>query len=214
MSMAAAAEACWVVSRLGCSSSVESCPMFALRWRSCSVTISSATLLELRRERMAGVCGVCGEIGFPGEEAVEIEVPATIGGTPDSCLLEEVEERWICMEDVMESERAAWDSRMPRKRAKAAPGAVALRALCSREGVPVERFIKSLLVSSIFKKSEMFSSSACIDSALVPVASASRPEPGWTLDDAALAFPLELSSSILAVPPEDGRPRRWLKELL
>lgn len=80
--------------------------------------------------------------------------------------------------------------------------------------VELDGFIKSFRESSIFKNSEIFSSSACIDSALVPVASANRPEPGCTLDDAALAFPLELSSSILFVPPEDNRPRRWLKELL
>jgi hypothetical protein len=42
---------------------------------------------------MAGVCGVWGDIGFPGDEAVEIEVPATMGGTPESCLLEEMDER-------------------------------------------------------------------------------------------------------------------------
>jgi hypothetical protein len=32
-------------------------------------------------------------MGFPGEDAVEIEVPETIGGTPESCLLEEIEGR-------------------------------------------------------------------------------------------------------------------------
>lgn len=48
----------------------------------------------------------------------------------------------------------------------------------------------------------------------MPVASARRAEPGCTLEDAALALPLEISSSSLVVPPEDGRPRRWLNELL
>lgn len=60
----------------------------------------------------------------------------------------------------------------------------------------------------------MFSSSAWIDSALVPVASARRPEPGCTFDEAALALPLEMSSSGLVMPPEDGRFRLWLNELL
>lgn len=113
MSMAAAVEeACCVVSILGCSSSGESCPMCATRCRSCSVLISSATLFELKRDRMAGVCGVCGDIGLPGDEAVEIDVPATIGGTPDNCLLEDMEERCRCMDDDIESERAAFESRM------------------------------------------------------------------------------------------------------
>ena len=53
-----------------------------------------------------------------------------------------------------------------------------------------------------------------MESALVPVISASKPEPGWALDDVALAFPLELSSSTLLMPPEEGLPRRWLKALL
>lgn len=34
------------------------------------------------------------------------------------------------------------------------------------------------------------------------------------MEEAALVLPLEWSSSNLFVPPEDGRPRRWLKELL
>jgi hypothetical protein len=42
----------------------------------------------------------------------------------------------------------------------------------------VEDFNKSFFESSILRKSEMFSSSAWIDSALVPVASANRPDPG------------------------------------
>lgn len=208
MSMAAAVdEACCVVSILGCSSSGESCSMCVTRCRSRSVFISSATLFELKRDRMAGVCGVCGEIGFPGDEAVEIDVPATIGGTPDSCLLEDVDERCRCIDDDIESERAAFESRMRWKRARAADVAVGFRGLASAEA-ELDWFIKSFCKSSIFKNSDIFSSSACIDSALVPVASASRPEPGWTFDDVALAFPLELSSSALFVPPEDGRPRR------
>lgn len=44
--------------------------------------------------------------------------------------------------------------------------------------------------------------------------SARSPEPGWALDEVALALPLELSSSILLVPPDEGRPRRWVNELL
>lgn len=54
-----------------------------------------------------------------------------------------------------------------------------------------------------------------MESALVPVGSASKPEPGWAAEDVALALPLEVSSSVRVVPPpEERRPRRWLKELL
>lgn len=90
------------------------------RW---SISMSSATLFELKRERIAGVWGVWGvwgDIGFPGEEAVEMDVPATIGGTPDSCLLEEMEERCMCIDCDIESDNAAFESRIPRKRARAA----------------------------------------------------------------------------------------------
>ena len=61
-----------------------------------------------------------GDMGFPGEEAVEMEVPATIGGTPDNCLLEEMEERCMCIDCDIESDNAALESRIPRKRARAA----------------------------------------------------------------------------------------------
>lgn len=50
-------------------------------------------LLADRRDGMAGVCGVCGEIGLPGDDDVEMDVPATIGGTEESCLEDELEER-------------------------------------------------------------------------------------------------------------------------
>jgi hypothetical protein len=50
-------------------------------------------LLALRREGIAGVWGVCGDIGFPGEDDVDMDVPATIGGTLDNCRLDELDER-------------------------------------------------------------------------------------------------------------------------
>ena len=50
-------------------------------------------LFELRRDGIAGVCGVWGDTGFPGDDAVETDVPAAIGGTPDNCLLDELDER-------------------------------------------------------------------------------------------------------------------------
>jgi hypothetical protein len=50
-------------------------------------------LWELRREGIAGVWGVCGEIGLPGDEEVDVEVPAIMGGTLGSCLLEDADDR-------------------------------------------------------------------------------------------------------------------------
>ena len=52
---------------------------------------------------MAGVWGVCGEMGLPGEEEVETEAPARAGGTPESWRLEELDERWRTVEEDMES---------------------------------------------------------------------------------------------------------------
>ncbi len=72
----------------------------------------SIILLALNLEGIAGVCGVWGEIGFPGDEEVEIEVPATIGGTLESCRLEELEERCKRSDDDMESDKAALESLM------------------------------------------------------------------------------------------------------
>lgn len=168
-------------------------------------------LMALRRDGMAGVCGVWGEeIGFPGEDEVETEVPWTIGGTPDN-RLDDVEDRCSRREEDRESERAELESLMRWNRVRAAEvRRVAASMAADRVGLK-----RSFLKSSIFKKSEIFSSSACMESALVPVASARMPEPGCAVDDVALPLPLELlSSSTRGVPPEESRPRRWLKELL
>jgi hypothetical protein len=69
-------------------------------------------LFALSREGIAGVCGVCGEIGFPGDEAVEMEVPAIIAGTLDNWRLDDDEERCSMVEDDTESESTACESLM------------------------------------------------------------------------------------------------------
>lgn len=69
-------------------------------------------LFALRRDGIAGVWGVCGEMGFPGLEDVENDAPAIIPGTLERCLLEELEERCSWTEEDMESESAALDSRI------------------------------------------------------------------------------------------------------
>jgi hypothetical protein len=50
-------------------------------------------LLALKREGIAGVWGVCGDIGFPGDDDVDTDVPAIIGGMLESWRLEDVDER-------------------------------------------------------------------------------------------------------------------------
>lgn len=67
-------------------------------------------LLALRREGIAGVCGVRGDILSPGDDEVDRDVPATIGGTLDNCRLEELEDRWPTMDDDIESDRTAFES--------------------------------------------------------------------------------------------------------
>jgi hypothetical protein len=53
---------------------------------------------------------VCGECGFPGDEEADMDAGGSIPGTLASCLLEELDERCICMEEVIDSVRALLDS--------------------------------------------------------------------------------------------------------
>jgi hypothetical protein len=69
----------------------------------------SAIEFALSRDGIAGVwgvCGVCGETGFPGDEEVDMDVAATIGGMLDSCRLEEPEDRFNSKEEDSDSVRA------------------------------------------------------------------------------------------------------------
>ena len=69
-------------------------------------------LLALNLEGIAGVCGVWGDMGLPGDEDVDMDVPAIIGGTLDSWRLEEVEERCSNIDEDIESDSAAFESRI------------------------------------------------------------------------------------------------------
>jgi hypothetical protein len=53
---------------------------------------------------------VCGDRGLPGDDEADNEAGATIPGTLVSCRLDELEERCICTEEVIESVRALFDS--------------------------------------------------------------------------------------------------------
>jgi hypothetical protein len=170
-------------------------------------------LLALRREGIAGVWGVCGDIGFPGEDDVDMDVPATIGGTLDNCRLDELDERWSINDDDMESERAALESLIRWNRFKAADVLLVL-ASAPEESPECWKLFRSFFKSSIFRNSPIFSSSSWIEPELPPPASASTPEPGCA-DDAALPFPLLLlSSSTLLPPPDDSLALLLLKLLL
>jgi hypothetical protein len=48
---------------------------------------------SLRRDGMAGVCGVCGDRGLPGEEEIDMEAGLTMLGTLASWRLDELDER-------------------------------------------------------------------------------------------------------------------------
>jgi hypothetical protein len=161
---------------------------------------------------MAGVCGVCGEMGFPGDEAVDTEVPAIIGGTLDNWRLDEVDDLCKSMDDDTESESAAWDSLM---RWYFESCAVVRRIDDSRAALSLRlKLLSSFFCSKSFKKSEMFSSSVLTDPELFPSASFSMSEPRCC-DEEALPLPLlRLSSSVLLPPPEENLLRLCPKLLL
>lgn len=69
-------------------------------------------LFALNRDGIAGVCGVCGDMGFPGDDAVETEVPATMGGTLESWRLEDEDDLCNIMDDETESDNVLYGSRM------------------------------------------------------------------------------------------------------
>jgi hypothetical protein len=170
-------------------------------------------LLALNREGMAGVCGVCGDIGFPGDDAVDTDVPAIIGGTLDSWRLEDVDERWSIIEEERESDRAACESF---RRWYLESWAVVLRMLASFDALSLLlKLLRSFFCSSSLRKSEMFSSSVFRDPELPPGPSLTNiSEPGCC-DEVALPFPLLiLSSSVLLPPPCENLLRLWPKLLL
>lgn len=112
------------------------------------------------------------------------------------------------MEDDIDSENIALASFIFWNRVKAA--AVLLVLASTADELSGES--KSLFKSSNFKKSEILSSSACIDPE--PPASARIPELGWAAEELPLTLPLEALSSSSLFTPEESRPLRWLKELL
>jgi hypothetical protein len=156
---------------------------------------------------------VCGEIGFPGDEDVETEVPGIIGGTAESWREDELDDLCRSNEDERESDRAAFDSRI---RWYLESAAVVLRIEASREAESARlKLFRSFFCSKRLMKSLRLSSSVCgIEPALPPWGSFRTSDP-CLAEDEALALPLLLlSSSPLLPPPEENRLLRWLKLLL
>ena len=151
-------------------------------------------------------------MGFPGDDAVEMEVPAIIGGTLVNCRLDELDERCRSMDDETESDNAAWESRM---RWYLDSCAVVRLMDASRVALSLRlKLLSSFFCSRSFKKSEMFSSSVFMDPELVPVTSLMTSEPRCC-EEEALPLPLlRLSSSVLLPPPEENLLRLWPKLLL
>jgi hypothetical protein len=155
---------------------------------------------------------VCGDKGLPGEEEMDMEAGLTMLGTFVSWRLEELEERWRWMDEVMDSVRTLLVSRIWWNLESWA--AVRLEARDS-PFLLGSKLLRVLRLSRALRKSDMLSSSAAKEPELaIPPASASSPEPGWA-EEERLCFPLlAWSSSPLLCPPKDGRPRRWVKLLL
>jgi len=168
----------------------------------------SAIEFALSRDGMAGVWGVCGDIGLPGEEDVDIEVAPTMAGTLDNCRLDEVDDRCKSVDEDIDSVRALLDSRIDWNFES---WALVRLVEASPEG---SKLCNVFLLSKSFKNSDILSSSVCKDPELAP-ASARIPEPGCT-DEEKLCLPLLpwSSSTSLLAPPNEDLPRRWVKLLL
>ena len=159
---------------------------------------------------MAGVCGACGETGFPGDDDADKEAGATLG----SCRLDELEDLWSCIDDdVMESVSWLFASFIIWNLDSCAT----VRFVADSARLEDSKLFKFFLLSKTFKKSDMVSSSVWSEPELAPPASARSPEPGWITEEETLCRPLlswSSSSGLLMPLPNDDRPRRWVKLLL
>lgn len=111
-----------------------------------------------------------------GDGDVDIDAPATIAGTLDSCRLEELEDRCSISEDDIDSDKSLLVSLILWYLLSAAlvRRVEASEALGSLGDL---KLLRSFFWSSILRKSEMLSSSVLTEPELVPP-SAKTPDPG------------------------------------
>ena len=97
-----------------------------------------------------------GDIGFPGEDDVDTEVPWIIGGTLDNCLLDELDDLCKIKDDDIESDSTVFESLIRWYFVKAA---VVLRMDASRDAESLRKLLRSFFCSRSRMKSLRLSSS-------------------------------------------------------
>lgn len=152
-----------------------------------------------------------GEIGFPGDDAVEAEAAPIIGGTLDNWRLDVDDDRCNKRDDDIESDNAALESLIFWNLERVAVGRLSV-PLASLDG---RKLLRSFFRSSILRKSPILSASVGSEEAPTPVPASFRIlDPGWAEEEVRLPLPLLFSSSVLLAPPEERRPFRWPKLLV
>lgn len=116
-------------------------------------------LLLLSRDGTAGMCGVCGEIGLPGDDEPDKDAPPISPGIFDSCRLEDDDDRCSMTEEDMESDKCVLESRM-RVNLEYCAAVRCELALTDAWSVLLKLVRPREFVSSIFKKSPMLCASS------------------------------------------------------
>src|SRR3569833_1710116 len=117
---------------------------------------------SLRREGMAGVCGVCGERGLLGDDDADMEAGVTMPGTLVSCRLDEVDDR--CTDEFIDSVKAMLESFISWNLDRC----VIVFFVAGSLFFPVSKLCSVFLLSRALRKSEILSSSVWKDPELVP----------------------------------------------
>jgi hypothetical protein len=155
---------------------------------------------------------------LPGDEDTDADAIAATdtGPPPPNCLLDVLEERFMCNDEDIDSVSALFESRIKWRR----DSWTTVRLVAASLYFPVGSKLRSCFpLSKILRNSEILSSSVCSEPpGLAAIGSASKPEPGCATDDARLCRPLlppcSSSGALLLAPLKDRRPRRCVKLLL
>jgi len=141
---------------------------------------------SLRRDGMAGVWGVCGESGLPGEDDADMDAGFTMLGTFANCRLDALDERCICTDEVIDSVSTLLASRICWNLESCAAVFLAIEDSPFLLG---SKLCNVLRLSIALRNSEILSSSVATDPELAPPTSARKLDPGCA-DEDRLAFPL------------------------